>query len=324
VSLGLAFGRPFVLALDVALELDVLNPPLIATAHLNPAEIAAAHQRIDLARRHIQHFCNVRQLQEPGTPTRHADQFCTTGARFGVRAGWACGRGIDVAAVNALETSMRIRGDAAVAAGGTARFDSRVWRDPRFLLGVLLVLASTVAGGLAVAAADHTVTYWATAGAVRLGEPVVRSDLVALRAKVPKRTAAVMLRTTEPLPSRMDRLSWASGARAGTFITRDMLTERRGTIELPVVVAAGQAPSDLRPGDRVDVWASLRDKDETATAAATAQRILARVRVLSRSSAASVNGGSGLTVVVDVAGLRVSGRVVGAVSSGRITMVRVS
>jgi len=226
--------------------------------------------------------------------------------------------------VYTLETTMRIRGDAAVAAVGTARFDSRAWRDPRLLLGVLLVLASTVVGGLAVAAADHTVTYWATAGAVRLGEPVTRSDLVAIRAKVPKRTAMALLRTTDTLPSRLDRLSWASASRAGTLVSRDMLTERRGTVELPVVVAVGRAPTDLRPGDRVDVWASVADKAEKATSATTAQRILSRVRVLSRSSAASVNGGSGLTVVVDVAGLRVGGRVVGAVSSGQITMVRVS
>lgn len=219
---------------------------------------------------------------------------------------------------------MRIRGDAAVAAGGTGRFDSRAWRDPRLLVGLLLVLASTVLGGLAVAAADHTVTYWATADDVRLGEPIARSDLVAVRAKVPGHTASGLLRTAETLPGRMDRLSWASAARAGTLVTRDMLTERRGTVELPVVVSTAHVPTDIRPGDRVDVWASSAHEPETGKASTTAQRILARVRVLSRSSSASVNGGSGLTLVVDVAGLQVGGRVVGAVSSGQITIVRVS
>jgi len=221
---------------------------------------------------------------------------------------------------------MRIRGDAAASSGEAARFDSRLWRDPRLLFGVLLVLASTVAGGLAVASADHTVTYWATVGPVRLGEPVSRSDFVAIRAKVPKRTARGLLRTDAPLPNRLDQLSWAASARAGTLVTRDHLATRRGTVELPLVVATGNAPANLRPGDRIDVWASVAPKTDEATtqSGGTAQRILSRVRVLSRASGTSVGGGSGTTVVVDVAGRSVGGRVVGAVSSGRITIVRVS
>jgi len=194
------------------------------------------------------------------------------------------------------------------------------------LLGILLVLASTVAGGMAVAAADHTIAYWATSGPVRLGEPVSRNDFVAIRAKVPKRTARGLLRTDAALPNRLDELSWAASARSGTLVTRDLLVARRGTVELPLVVASGNAPADLRPGDRIDVWASVAPKSDEATSqsTATAQRVLSRVRVLSRSSANSVGGGSGSTIVVDIAGLSVGGRVVGAASSGRITIVRVS
>lgn len=234
--------------------------------------------------------------------------------------------GVDASGLLALETTMRIRGDAAAGSGEAARFDSRVWRDPRLLLGVILVLASTVLGGLAMAAADHTESYWATTARVRLGEPVSRADFVAVRVKVPKRTARGLLRTDAPLPDRLDRMSWAASARAGTLVTRDLLTSRSGTIELPMVVAAGNAPADLRPGDRVDVWASVaaRSDEATSQSAGTAQRVLTRVRVLSRSASASVGGGTGSTVVVDVAGLSVGGRVVAAVSSGRITIVRVS
>jgi Flp pilus assembly protein CpaB len=135
-----------------------------------------------------------------------------------------------------------------------------------------------------------------------------------------------LLRTNASLPNRLDQLSWAASARAGTLVTRDLLATRQGAVELPLVVATGNAPADLRPGDRIDVWASVAPKTDEATnqSAGTAQRILSRVRVLSRSSGTSVGGASGTTVVVDVAGLSVGGRVVGAVSSGRITIVRVS
>jgi hypothetical protein len=189
-----------------------------------------------------------------------------------------------------------------------------------------LVLVSTVLGGWAVAAADHTVSYWATAGPVQLGKPVTRDDFVSVRAKVPKRTARGLLRTDRALPSRLDEMSWAAAARPGTLITRDLIASRRETVELPVVVASGNTPAGLQAGDRIDVWASTTGKgDEAASKGAlSAQRVLSRVRVLSRSSSASVSGGSGQTVVVDVAGMSITGRIVAAVSAGRVTIVRVS
>jgi hypothetical protein len=238
---------------------------------------------------------------------------------------------LDVAPGFALETTMRIRGDAGVletAGSGSAssvrRFDASPWRDPRLVAGILIVLASTVLGGWAIAAADHTVAYWATRGIVRVGDPVHRENLVAVHAKVPSRTARGLLRTDQALPARLSDLRWAIDARAGTLVTSDALAPRGRAIELPVSVPAGGLPSDLRSGDRVDVWAVPDQAGSESEKSARARRVLSKVRVVSRSSTSGVSAGPGATLVVDVAGTTLDATLMGALSTQRLTVVRVS
>lgn len=229
---------------------------------------------------------------------------------------------------------MRIRGDAGPGLllpddGGTVRartLDVTFWRDPRFIAGVVLVLASTVLGGWVVATVDRSESFWAVAGDVSAGAPVRRDDLVAVRAKVPRTTAAGLLRTDRPLPQRLANLRWASDARAGTLVTESALASRADVVELPIPVGAGGLPGDLRRGDRVDVWSVPGRAGDTAGDAPTssARRLLASVRVVSRTSASGITGGPGVTLVVDASGTTVDNKLMSALAGGRITVVRVS
>jgi hypothetical protein len=234
---------------------------------------------------------------------------------------------------------MRIRGDASDldTAGGSAqlssrpvrRFNASPWRDPRLVAGVLIVVASAALGGWAISAADHTVAYWATRSAVRAGEPVHRDDLVAVHAKVPGRTARGLLRTDQPLPARIADLRWATDARAGALVPSDSLVPRTRAVELPISVPTGGIPADVRSGDRVDVWAVPGSAASSGTepgseTSARARRVLSKVRVVSRSSASGISGGPGVAVVVDVAGTTLDARLMGALSTQRLTVVRVS
>jgi hypothetical protein len=205
------------------------------------------------------------------------------------------------------------------------RFDASPWRDPRLIAGVLIVLASTALGGWAVAAADHTVGYWATRGSVQVGDPIRRADLVAVHAKVPSRTAQGLLRTDQPLPARLSDLRWATDADAGTLVTSAALERRGRAVELPVAVGAGGIPGDVRSGDRVDVWAVPDGSGSEPGEKAGARRVLSAVRVVARSGAGGVSGGGpGMTLVVDVSGTKLDSSIMGALSTQRLTVVRVS
>lgn len=238
---------------------------------------------------------------------------------------------LDAAPTFTLETTMRIRGDASVletAGSGSAlpvrRFKASPWRDPRLIAGVLIVVASTALGGWAIAAADHTVAYWATRDNVRAGDPVHREDLAVVRAKVPSRTARGLMRTDEALPARIADLRWAADARAGTLVTSEALVPRGQAVELPITAATGGVPADVRSGDRIDVWAVPDRAGSESETSARARRVLSKVRVVSRSSTSGISGGPGVTLVVDVAGRNLDAALMGALSTQRLTVVRVS
>lgn len=187
------------------------------------------------------------------------------------------------------------------------------------ILGLVLVTASMVGGAWALAAADRTVAYWATGTAVREGDPVRRSDFVVVRAKVPQRTARTLIRTNAALPDRLDRVVWSRSLGAGALIAQHDLAPGRRTVELPISMAAGTAPGNLRRGDLVDVWVTPGDRN--AATLGKAVRLLSRARVVSLGG---MDGAPVDTVVVDAGGGTVDGQLVAAAGSGRVTLVRVS
>ena len=178
-----------------------------------------------------------------------------------------------------------------------------------------------VVGGFALAAADHTVSFWATRTGVRQGDAVQRSDFMVVNAKVPERTARSLIRTSDPLPSRISRLEWSASLPAGSLISSRAVVTRHRVVEVPVTVASGGVPANLRHGDVVDVWASTGDRDTGSTKAV---KVLSRVRVVSRSGSGAYDGGPATTVVVDAAGATIDGKLIAAVSTGRVTLVRVT
>jgi hypothetical protein len=205
----------------------------------------------------------------------------------------------------------------------TARLEHQPWRDPRLILGVLLVLVSTVLGAAALAAAGSSTGYWAVRSEVRAGDPVKRSDLVRTEAHVPDDAGRHLMAADETFPARLDELVWARDVGDGALVARAALADRRstGVTELPLTVTAGAAPTDLEGGDRVDVWVGPGPGDD---AGQKSVRVLRDVRVVSTGGSPSVRGGPSRTVLVDVSEAELSGSVVSTVAAGHVTMVRVS
>lgn len=128
------------------------------------------------------------------------------------------------------------------------------WRNPRLLLGTVLVAGSVVLGARLLAAADDTVGVWAVVRDVPAGATLAASDLEERRVRFPDTTAAgSYLSAGEPVAagSVLDR-----PVGAGELLPRAALATGAGPdlVEVPVSVAADDLPATVRQGSVVDVW----------------------------------------------------------------------
>lgn len=202
------------------------------------------------------------------------------------------------------------------------RLPTRRWRDWRLLLGVLLVLASAVAGARLVAASDDTVPTWAAGTALVPGAPLREEDLQLVPVRVdgpanPYLTGAipagyVVVRAVgagELLPAQA--VAPAAQARSASRL-------------VAVAVDPAGLPGRLAVGDAVDVWAVT---DQVAGSDAPAELLAAEVPVVevpatdggwsagtSRSVVLGVDAGSTAATTDLVA------RLVAASAAGRVVL----
>lgn len=197
------------------------------------------------------------------------------------------------------------------------------WRDPRLILGVMLVLASTVIGAKAFAAHDDTVAYWAVRAPVAAGDRVDRTDLTQTRVRLPSGAGSHYLRVSDEFPDELSQLEWAHDTDAGVLLERSALVEsaERPAAELPLSVQNGSYPVDLRSGDTVDVWVG---PGSGQSADQGSERVLRAVRVLSTGGdSKAIGGGLARTILVGAEANDLTSDSVTAISSGRVTLVRV-
>jgi hypothetical protein len=205
-----------------------------------------------------------------------------------------------------------------------ARLRLRPWREPRLVLGVLLVLGATVLGARLAASGDDSVRYWAVRSAVTPGDTVSEDALEPTRLDLSDSAAANYVRVDDEFDAPLTDLVWAHELSPGSLVSRTAVVRRDALTngELPLNVAEGAAPADLARGDRVDVWVGPGPGDDPGSAT---ERVLRRVRVLQTGDDASAVGGSlAQTVLVEVAESQLGTSVVGTVATGHVTLVRVS
>lgn len=198
------------------------------------------------------------------------------------------------------------------------------WRDPRMWLGVLLVVASVVAGAKVLAAADDTVAVWQVVHDLPAGGAVHSSDMRVTRAHFDEAdVAAQYLLADEPITpgAHATRDLHAGEMLAVAAVSSTSSPLRR---QLPLGVPSGAAPADLRAGDHVEVWA-VADPSNGAAGAARPEprRVLADVVVLSVGS--SLSGASGdRQVLVGLTGDVDVGVVLGQVTGASVVLVRLA
>ncbi|HZI98101.1 MAG TPA: SAF domain-containing protein [Actinomycetales bacterium] len=169
------------------------------------------------------------------------------------------------------------------------------WRDPRLVVGVLVVLLGVVLGSLVVSAADDTVPVYAAARTLTPGDAV---DADAVRV-VDVRLAAAdrYLSAAQPLP---DGLVALRSVGEGELLARSGLGDASVLEVKPVGIGVdGVLPAGLDKGSRVDVWVSLPDP-ERAGAFTEPERLVeaAEVSEVSESGGALGSGGTSTVQVL--------------------------
>lgn len=142
----------------------------------------------------------------------------------------------------------------AAPAAPAPRLKKPSWKDPRLLLGLLLVLASVAGVSAVVASQDHTIQVLAASREIPVGSVLEADDFDIVQVSLGG-LAGTYMAAAEALPEN---------AVAGTIIRRGELLSRADLVKAedldrkPLGLdVQSPLPSGIRAGDRVDVWASL-------------------------------------------------------------------
>jgi hypothetical protein len=128
------------------------------------------------------------------------------------------------------------------------------WRDPRLVVGVLLVAGCALLGARLVGGADDTVAVWATARSMQPGQPLTTDDLRRQQVRFEDQADADRyVSADDPLPTGAP-LARAVGV--GELLPRSALGEPRSVslTEVPLSVPTDAVPGTVRTGSVVDVW----------------------------------------------------------------------
>ncbi|GAA3892575.1 flagellar protein FlgA [Leifsonia kafniensis] len=130
---------------------------------------------------------------------------------------------------------------------------SRFWFDPRFSIGIGLVITAIIGVVAIVANADATTPVLAAREPLMVGDTISRSDLVAVQVRLG--TASDRYLIPDALPA--DGLVVTRTVAAGELVPMTAVGTQSGiTLTNIVVRLQGSLPASIGPGSVVDVWAS--------------------------------------------------------------------
>ena len=144
----------------------------------------------------------------------------------------------------------------AAQAAPAPRLKKPSWKDPRLLLGVLLVLGSVAGVGALVASQDQTTQVLAAAREIPVGTVLEPDDFDVVQVALGG-LEGTYLPASDPFPE--DAVA-GSLIRRGELLARADITAATDLDRKPLGLdVQTPLPSGIRAGDRVDVWASLPD-----------------------------------------------------------------
>ncbi|MET4061173.1 hypothetical protein ABIB35_002738 [Arthrobacter sp. UYP6] len=131
------------------------------------------------------------------------------------------------------------------------------WKDPRLLLGVLLVLASTAGVVALVGSADQTTEVFAVDEAIPLGTPVTSEDFAVVSVRLGDVEGSYL-----PVAGGIPESAVASSLlRKGELLSRSDLGRADELDRKPVGLRVDDPlPTGTQAGSRVDVWSAMPDE----------------------------------------------------------------
>ena len=205
-----------------------------------------------------------------------------------------------------------------------SRVRSPSWRDTRLLVGVLLVLVSTVVGSVVVARADDRVPVYAARGQVSPGQRLTDSDVVRVDVLLGDGAAAYL-----PADRPVGDDTWAlRDLRPGELIPAAGVGPAGAvTVQQVALLVDATSASALTPGSVVDVYVNRPVEGTTVGLPSYAgpERALERVAVVRVAADDGVLAGSAASRAVHVMVPRedVQGVVADVDLGARITLVPV-
>lgn len=199
------------------------------------------------------------------------------------------------------------------------------WRDPRLVVGVVIVAGCVLLGARVFAGADDTVAVWSVRTDLPAGSRLSGDDLAAVQVRIAGGGADHYLPAgTAPAPGS----TLVRDLDAGELLPSSAVAANGAPdlLEVPLSVAPDDVPGSVRPGSIIDVWV-------TPTVAGPSEpRPRARLALDEVIVVAVPSGGDSLAprttqqVIVGVDESR-SGEVaeaLGLVADGRIVLIRQS
>lgn len=137
-----------------------------------------------------------------------------------------------------------------------ARLKRPSWKDPRLLVGVLLVLASVIGVISLVGSADKTTEVYAARDSIAVGEKLSQDNVVRAKVRLGE-TEEHYLTVESGLPEGLVAVQRIGKSQ---LVPRDSLGKVDALDRKPVTVTIEESlPDQAVAGTRVDVWVALPD-----------------------------------------------------------------
>ena len=203
------------------------------------------------------------------------------------------------------------------------RYHRPGWRDPRILVGLVIVAASVLVGVKVLAAADDSVGVWAVRKDLPAGTRVDPAEVQRVEIRFDSREDADRyLSADQPLP---DDAVLERAVGSGELLPRGALAGAdQALVEVPVSVELDEVPATVREGSVIDVWVTPRSTT-TADRLADADLVLDDVVVVKAPTPEDSLAPTGTRqVIVGVTREQAAqlGPALGRTSAGRVVITR--